>query len=104
MYLNCKLLGKFVNTTRWQCIDPRTLPSPPYSYRSPLDSSGFQWTAVDSYRSFFGRYTGKIGGPIGLFSHSICPNSGNFRWNPLELGSGIQWTPIGLTILFNLSA
>jgi len=29
-------------------IIKRTLPSPPYSYRIPVDSSGFQWIPVDS--------------------------------------------------------
>src|SRR6266700_75842 len=46
----------------------RTLPSPPYSYRIPVDSSGFQWIPVDS---------------------------SGFQWIPVD-SSGLQWTPIGL--------
>src|SRR4029077_21105856 len=31
----------------------RTLPSPPCSYRSPLESGGLHWTPLEFYRTFF---------------------------------------------------
>jgi len=33
-------------TSHPQSPQPRALPSPPYSYRSPLDSTGLHWTPL----------------------------------------------------------
>jgi len=70
----------------------RALPSPTFSYRTPLDSTGLHWIPLESYRTFVGTtvsqhlksYRTVFPQFLFKFGGLMVESSGLFHWTPLE--------------------